>query len=646
MKRSLSLLVAFLLLSAFLQSSIAQQSFQLSSPDKRVLVSAGVTGGQAWYRVQYKGNEILQRSSLGIERNDASFVTGLQWKGASRTESVSDHYKMVNAKKHSIRYQANKRTLRVQNAGGQAMDIIFQVSNDGVAFRYYFPEAAGGRKTIRAEHTSWNFGNDVQAWLQPMQEAQGGWEHVFPCYEEHYLQGITPDTPCPSKAGWVYPALFKKQDTWILLTEAAVDSTHCATRLQPTAPQGEYKIGFPDPREVFTGQGHLPQSALPWYSPWRLITIGSLQTIVESTLGTDLAQPAIAMDNNIVKPGKASWSWALLKDNSVVYDVQKKFIDYAADMRWQYCLVDVDWDTRIGFDKMKELVDYAATKNVGLILWYNSSGDWNTTKYHPKSQLLTRTDREAVFSRLQAMGVKGVKIDFFAGDGQSMMNYYLAILQDAAKYKLLVNFHGATLPRGWHRTYPHLMSAEAVSGFEMITFNQKDADLAPNHCTMLPYARNAFDPMDFTPMCLYKIPGIRRKTTSAFELALSVAFLSGIQHYAETPEGMAQVPAYIKDFLRTLPDHWEDVRFLDGFPGKLYVVARRAGNKWYVAGLNGEAVAKKLDLDLSAFQTSRAQLITDGKEPLSFEQRSLAVGKKHKTAVELLPNGGFVIVLE
>lgn len=636
----------WLVFTALYLSPCAQKTQQVVSPDKKIVVTTGVTAGKAWYHVQYKEKEVLQRSGLGIERQDERFVDGLVLKGLSPVEQVKDDYRTVNAKKSNISYRANKRTLHLQNAAGKKMDVIFQVSNDGVAFRYYFPDASTDRKTITAEHTSWHFGNDVQAWLQPMQEAQGGWEHVFPCYEEHYLQGITPATASPTKAGWVYPALFKKKDTWVLLTEASVDSTYCASRLQPTAPGGEYKLGFPDPREVFTGKGLLPESILPWYSPWRIITIGSLKTIAESTLGTDLARPAMAIDTSFIKPGKASWSWALLKDNSIVYDVQKQFIDYAADMHWQYCLVDVDWDTRIGYDKMKELADYAATKNVGLILWFNSSGDWNTTKYHPKGALLTRPDREAVFSRLQAMGIKGVKIDFFNGDGRSMMQYYLDILQDAAKYKLLVNFHGATLPRGWQRTYPHLMSAEGVKGFEMISFSQSDADAEPNHCTMLPFARNAFDPMDFTPMCLHKIPKINRKTTSGFELGLSVAFLSGIQHFAETPEGMSHVPDYVKDFLHTLPNNWDDVRFIDGFPGKLYVVARRAGKKWYVAGLNGEKIAKKIKIDLSSFRTKKATMITDGKEPLSFIQQYVSFAAGKPTTVDMLPNGGFVMVLE
>jgi hypothetical protein len=298
---------------------------------------------------------------------------------------------------------------------------------------------------------------------------------------------------------------------------------------------------------------------------------------------------------------------------------------------------------------MKELVDYAAAKNVGMLVWYNSAGDWNTVKYTPKGKLLTPQSRAAEFGRLQKMGIKGVKIDFFGGDGQSVIKYYLEILNDAAKYKLMVNFHGATLPRGWHRTYPNLVTTEAVRGFEMITFGQADADLEATHCAMLPFTRNAFDPMDFTPMNLYKIPTkVVRKTTGSFELALSVLFLSGIQHFAESPEGMSHIPDHVKTFLRELPDQWAESKFIDGYPGKLIVVARKsAKGQWYVSGINGENTPKELTLDLSSLKSAKGgQLITDGEEEHSFASRAISAAEVSRFPVKIKPNGGFVIVLQ
>jgi hypothetical protein len=311
--------------------------------------------------------------------------------------------------------------------------------------------------------------------------------------------------------------------------------------------------------------------------------------------------------------------------------------------------VDAEWDKRIGYDSIRLLADYAKSKGVGLLLWYNSAGAWNTVKYTPKDKLLTHESREKEFSLLQSMGIRGVKVDFFGGDGQSMINYYQDILVDAAAHQLLVNFHGATLPRGWARTFPNLMTTEAIYGYEMITFNQRDADLAPAHMIMAAIARNAFDPMDFTPMNLYKIPRIQRATTAAFELATSVLFLSGIQHFAESPDGMAHVPDNIKDFLRELPSSWDDVKFVDGYPGKWLVIARKSGKRWYVAGINAEKSEKALELDLNFIGAANGRLITNGastSEAASFSDTKISLSSPGKLPMKLGVNDGFVAVFE
>jgi hypothetical protein len=295
------------------------------------------------------------------------------------------------------------------------------------------------------------------------------------------------------------------------------------------------------------------------------------------------------------------------------------------------------------------LSEYAQKKNVNLLLWYNSAGDWNTVTYHPKDKLLTHESRVQEFSRLQAMGIKGIKVDFFGGDGQSMISYYYDILEDAATHQLLVNFHGATLPRGLHRTYPNLMTTEAVYGFEMITFGQESANREPEHAVMCALVRNAFDPMDFTPMSLYKIPRIQRVTTSAFELATAVIYLSGIQHYAESPDGMTHVPENVKELLRRMPDHWEDVKFIDGYPGKFYVVARRSGSAWYVAGINGEDAPTELTLDLSFLKTKAGMLYASATEQTdepSFQSSAVNLPDSGEAKVALKGNDGFVMVFE
>lgn len=626
----------------------AQQVARLTSPDRSIVLNVFLSAsGEIQYSIQKSGVDVIHLSALGISMKEHDFAKGLQLVKTSKTAPIAESYHTRNAKKSNILYQANQLILSFVNDESKEMDVTFRLSNDGAAFRYSFPWIKQ-HETIVKEYSSFSFDEKTRAWLQPMSEAKTGFEHCHPSYEEHYLQDIAVGTVSPLKSGWVYPALFKTAAIWVLISEAALDGTYCGTRLVNDTASAVYSIGFADPREVFTGGGYLPENNKPWFTPWRIITIGSLKTIAESTLGTDLAPASALKDAVFAKPGKASWSWINSKDDNITFDEQKKYIDYAYDMHWQYCLIDADWDTRIGYDKIAELSAYAKQKHVGLLLWYNSAGDWNTIKYHPKDLLLTKEGREKEFSRLQAMGIKGVKIDFFGGDGRSMIQYYIDILNDAAKYGLLVNFHGATLPRGWQKTYPHLMTTEAIYGMEMVTFDQHAADVEANHCAMLPFTRNAFDPMDFTPMNLTGLTSSNcvRKTTPAFELALSVLFLSGIQHYAQSPEGMMKVPDDVKSFLKNLPDNWDDVRFLEGYPGKYVVIARRSGKRWYIAGINGDKNEKKISLDMTPFKKRQATLFKDGTGNELFSKTVLKAAGNTQSALTLPANSGFVLVLE
>lgn len=631
---------------AMLAAGCAATAFAapLTSPDRHIKVEVSVTPQQtlAW-SVTRDGKPVILASSLGLQLEGADLAHSLRLAKVSPARAVSERYTMATGKKRDISYAANEQIYTVQNAAQQKMDVVFRVSNDGVAFRYVVAEPGLPVKKFVAESTAFALPASAKAWLQPMQVAQTGWMNTNPAYEEHYQRETAVGTVSPSKAGWVFPALFHTGDSWIALSEAGMDGSFHASRLKADSPNGVYSLGVPMAPEVYPGGALLAETAGTLMTPWRIAAIGKLATVMESTLGTDLAAPAIRFDATLLRPGHASWSWALLKDDSTVFDVQKQFIDYAADMKWDYALVDADWDRKIGYDKMRELAAYGAGKNIGVLVWYNSSGAWNKTAYTPKGALLTHDQRIKEFGRLREMGIKGVKVDFFAGDGKSMVAYYVDILQDAADAGLLVNFHGATLPRGWARTYPNLMSAEAVKGLEFTTFTQADQDAVVRHAAMLPFARNLFDPMDFTPMVFGDIPNIKRATRNGFELAESVLFLSGIQHFAETPAGMATVPPAVKALLQDLPRSWDDVKFVDGFPGRHVVIARKSGNAWYVAGLNADDDEKALMLDLSFLGKRKGQLITDGEGERDFELGAIAGGK---TAITIKAHGGFVAVFK
>jgi hypothetical protein len=614
----------------------------LQSPDKQLDVSVFVNPDQTLsYTVKRNGQPVLLPSPLGLKLAGADFSRGLKLAATSPVKAVTDQYTMAVGKRRAIQYRANEQVYSLVNAAGHKMDVTFRVSDDGVAFRYVVADQKLPSKRFAGEATGFAFGPKTRAFLQPLAVAKTGWGKTNPSYEEHYQVDIPVGQPAPLKSGWAFPALFRSGETWVALTEANMDGSFHASRLATDSPGGVYRIDGPTAPEVFTNGSLLAQSSGTLATPWRVLAVGALNTVMDSTLGTDLAAPAIDFDAKLVQPGHASWSWPLLKDENTVYDVQKKFIDYAVDMKWDYTLVDAEWDKQIGYGKMAELARYAAGKGVGLLVWYNSAGAWNEAPRTPRDKLLTPAARAAEFARLRQMGIKGVKIDFFGGDGASMIQYYVDILKDAAQAGLLVNFHGATLPRGLERTYPNLMTAEAIRGFEFTTFDQRDHDAVPAHAVNAAMIRNLFDPMDFTPMVFGDMGRIKRITRNGFELAQSVLFLSGIQHFAEIPQGMAGVPEYVRAFLRELPRSWDDSRFLAGYPGSHVVVARKAGDSWYVAGINAGQAGRTIELDLSFIGNRKGALITDAAGPREFSQGSLETGK---VRVALKPRGGFVAV--
>ena len=619
-----------------------ERKISFQSPSEEIRLEVTQAEGKLLYDVFYLNRLVLKNSRLGIIREDADFSRNLRIREVSEEEQVSDQYDLLHGKQEQIIYEANRYVLHLENEDEESLDVIFQLSDDGIAFRYFFPETSSTPKRITEEVTSFNFSDSARGWLQPMSKAKTGWSETNPSYEENYRFAIPLDSvPSPGE-GWVYPALVNVDETWVLISETALDRHYSGTRL---VHNGEaLQVTFPQKEEVFPGGGLLPESELPFYTPWRLIVVGDLEIITESTLGTDLAEPAKFEETDYIDPGFASWSWALLKDESVNYETTKEFINYAAAMDWSFCLIDVNWDTRIGLEKIKELVDYGREKDVKLLVWYNSSGSWNSTPYTPKGRLLTEEARREEFSKLKEAGVAGIKVDFFGGDGQSMIAYYHDMLADAAEHELMINFHGATLPRGWHRTYPNLLTVEAVKGHEFTSFEQENADLAPAHAAMLPFSRNVFDPMDYTPMVLDTIPDIHRRTTPAFELALPVLFLSGIQHIAETPEGMAKQPEFVKEYLRDIPVLWDESRYIQGYPGEDVVIARRKDDVWHIAGINGEEQEKNIRLNLEFIdEDAEGILITEGQGDELFTRKIIEGGAHRDLQITLSPYGGFII---
>lgn len=639
------LFIAAIILVAVISGCATSKTVNMTSPDGRIKVAFTLDkAGQPAYSVQYLDTAIITNGTLGLKRKDADFATGLRLDSVTGPEAVKESYTLLHGKKREAAYNALRHTLHLAGSSGEPIDIIFQVSDEGFAFCYRFPGVSEEVKSITEERSSFGFAEGAIAWIQPRAASKSGWNQTNPSYEENYLMEVPLATVAADTNGWVFPALIRSGNCWVNLTESWPDRNYCGSHLAKGNGANEMRIAFPELTEGYTGGSVLPQSGLPWQTPWRIVTMGSTPGVIaESTHGTDLALPASEGDFSYVRPGRAAWSWALMKDRSVNFEVQKRFISYASEMGWEYCLIDVNWDKTIDWEKIAELARMAEEKNVGLILWYNSAGDWNTVTYHPKDRLLTHELREEEFSRLEGLGIKGIKVDFFGGDGQSMMDYYQNILADAHRHKLVVNCHGSTYPRGLQRTWPNLISMEAIRGFEFATFDQATADLVASKATTLAFTRNAFDPMDFTPVCFTQYDNFERRTGNGAELALAVLFLSGVQHYAETPMGMATVPGSVKYMMKEIPVSWDETRFIDGYPGRYIVLARRTGDSWYIAGANAEKEPLKLTVRLPFPIAGPGTLITEGETLRSFSTAVVTPDADGKINVEMQPSGGFVI---
>ncbi|MFC0590314.1 glycoside hydrolase family 97 catalytic domain-containing protein [Novosphingobium aquiterrae] len=631
--------------------------WQISSPhgQLRAEVRQSADGG-AEYAVSLDGQRVVDWSPLGLTLGwvDQSRADSEQRADFARTvtiaersrQSVQDAYAMVTGKRRNNAYAAQALTLALTDVEtGRQLDLEFQVADDGVAFRYALPGRSALYSWVEHEDTGFAIGLGGTHWGQPY-DRPNAWQ---PAYEAPWNTGLPTGTAVPAEAGpgWSIPALFRSAGgAWILLHESGLTRDYHASHLAPEAPAGLYRIagplaadgnGFGDIRAAMTA---------PAAMPWRFMVISRrLGDIAESNRVFDLAAPSTVADTDWIKPGISSWSWLTDHDSSQDLGKLKAFITLAADRGWSYSLVDANWE-RIGPDVIEQLVAEGNARGVGVLLWYNSGGRHNAVTEGPRNIMDDRMRRRAEFARLERLGIKGVKIDFFQSDKQERIRQYIEILEDAAAFHLLVNFHGCTVPRGWQRTYPHLMTMEAVRGGEHYTFDSEPdfGQLSTTQNSVLPFTRNVIGSMDFTPV-LFSRQRRTRLTTSAHEAALAVVFESGIQHMADGAAGYDGVSADYKRYLANVPTVWDETRFLAGSPGQGIVLARRAGPRWYIAGISGAAAARTLTLDLSFLGRGAAALeLKDGPDRYGFYsgRRQLAAGLQRVT---LNPYGGFVWVV-
>ena len=624
----------------------------VSGPDGRLTVTVSE---DARYSVIFDGKTILQPSPLGFRSSRGDFssvgVTDAQ------TSVEEGTYTLDRIKKSSISYRYNVLSCTLTNDAGDSVKVEFRVGDNDIAFRYVIDNPKWASIRIFEEMTGFDFPRHTTTFLTPQSDAMIGWQRTKPSYEEFYFL----DKPLSEKSqyghGYTFPCLFKVgEDGWALVSETGVDSRYCGSRLSDWNEPGGYKIEFPMPEEN-DGNGTVePAFSVPGATPWRTITVGStLKPIAESTVTWDVVEPRYD-SGHTYKYGKGTWSWILWQDGSINYDDQVRYIDLAARMDFQYVLIDNFWDRNIGYDRMEELVRYAHSKGVDVFLWYSSSGYWNDISQCPLNKMDSPVERKAEMKWLREIGVKGIKVDFFGGDKQETMRIYEGVLSDADDYGLMVIFHGCTLPRGWERMYPNYVGSEAVRASENLVFGQHECDIEAQNATLHPFIRNAVGCMEFGGCFLNRYlnksnaRGPVRRTTDEFELATAVLFQNPIQNFALAPNNLEDAPAYCLDFLRGVPTTWDDIRYIDGYPGKYAVVARKKAGKWYIAAINADESPYSLDLKAIAneFGSPVALTVLHGGA-----SREMAVNYKAKDGsragkanlLDLAQNDGAVIII-
>lgn len=612
---------------------------KVTSPSNRISVelvynNMDITGEWVMNIAYNKNAKVdLTTVKIGLKTNEHDFSKNLVLLKTGKTKSINENYTSIHGKKSLRQNSGNELVFYFENSQKTKMNLIIRAYNDGVAFRYEFPDKEGSY-IVNDELTSYIIPSQAKRWLEKFDLSNEG------------LYASANDAA--DQQNWCYPALFNTEDEacWYLIHEADVDRNYCATKLSNINTGSAYKVTLPHPNE---GEGEaLPKITLPWKSPWRVIIIGSLADIVESTLVDDVSTPSKLENTNWIKPGLVSWNYWSDNHGTKDYQIVCDFADLAAEMNWPYTLLDWEWDEMENGGNVEDAAKYILSKGVKPLIWYNSSMfKWITST--PIDRMKTHESRVEEFTWLKKHGFAGVKIDFFLSEKQYMIDYYLDILEDAAQFEMLVYFHGCIVPRGWARTYPHLMTYEGVRGAEWYNNGPDLTTTAPKHNTVLPFTRNVVGSMDYTPVTFTnsQFPHI---TSYGHELALSIVFESALQHMADRPEGYRELPDAPKSFLKDIPSAWDNTKFISGYPGNEVVIARQKGDNWYIGGITSAERKENIQhVELDFLQEGlsyKLTLISDGQHDKAFSTTYMVVDNSSSFDVKLLRRGGFVASLK
>ncbi|MGV9271254.1 glycoside hydrolase family 97 catalytic domain-containing protein [Kitasatospora sp. NPDC003701] len=539
---------------------------------------------------------VLEPAPLGLVTDRADLSTGLNPQGRS-DRLVHEDYHATTGKRLDRATTMTESRFSFTGGRGTRVDLVVRVSDQGVAYRYDLPATTGG--TVQREVSAFQLPGDATAWLTP----------YAPGHEKHHGRSTASGAATGS---FGYPALFQVRDSYVLLSESGVDGHYAASRLDHTAGSGRYTLHLDDTDVDING---------PLTTPWRTATVGDLAGVTGSTFTDDLAPPSRIADTSWIKPGKVAWSWlAGARGVQADFEAQKSFVDYAAAHGWPYTVVDDGW---AGQTWVPDLVRYARERGVGIMLWMH----WH--------DLDTQAERDTVLTRMNDWGVVGLKIDYIESEAQAQFRWYDDILKATAEHRLMVTLHSSTIPNGMQRTWPHVVTMEAVRGAEY-----KGASI--DDMTTIPFTRNVVGSMDYTPMDLQRSG---HPNSEAAELALTVVYESGFQHLAGSLDVYRKRPE-AERFLEQVPTVWDDSVLVSGRPGEGAAFARRSGDRWFIGSIAaGPAHTERVPLGFlgSGGGSRLVEVIRDGGNGLVRESRKVL--PTDVLDVPVPANGGFAAVV-
>ena len=614
--RNISLLVLIILSGMSCTGKLT-----VSSPDKNNSITLELNDkGTLYYSIQSHGTVAVMKSLMGMDIADSTlnFNSGLSF--VKRKESVIDEsYTLPTGKTSVYINRANESVFSFKNRYNKQISVVCRAFNDGIAFRYLVESP--GEITITKENTRFSIPQNSMSWMMD----------YIPSYEGFYQERLLDTIGAKALS---FPSLIHVNDNlWMLLTEACVYDQP-ATHIRKSDSPGELVVELPEDKYSVSSK---------WESPWRTFIMGTrLATIVESVMVENLNPPSVISDMSWIEPGVAVFPWwGNYLANSYI-DTLKAYVDLAAEMNWKWIEFDVSlvgspfrtsklWETT---KWLAEFTAYAKSKGINIYGW----DEINTLK--------TPEGREHIFGKYLELGIKGIKIDYMDSDKQSTMRFRNDAMKDAILKKLMVSFHGETVPHGQRRTYPNVMTLEGVRGAEYYTFSGGKAPTPEHNCT-LPFTRNVVGPMDYTPVTFTIRPESPRKTTYAHELALAVIFESGWMVMADRPKAYLNSPA--KDILKKLETAWDTTIFIDGYPGDFVCLARRKDNKWFLAGINS-GTKRTIDIPLSFIGKGEFSLDIyedkPGEEMTSIQNRKEEVTSGKTLSLTMISNGGFCGLIE